>query len=348
MSHSILFLCALLPAAPPAAVEEQILAARRRIVRGELVIDSRDVSGSILKDPHPPVPCEHRLWFDGDKVRHDRLFRSPAGNPNRMIKCRNCPNRNDFIRHTIEPGNRAARVLQLARIRPDEQTNEWFDVLDPRGLGMVSGPAANLVNSRYDAFVGSPDRTNVSASDQVWNGKPCVRIDFTARTGAAGQIWAVPEWDHNVVRIFGTATVNGVAFVQSLEVEVARVGPDGPWFPAKCTYSDIRDGRSRFRLVERIQVKSLNQPIDPRVFQLAGMDIPPRTLVTDPNSPTPKLLEWDGEKLGPPNSVVHGPPPAPSVVERPSPWAAYRPWLWAASCVAAVGAAAAAWRSWKR
>ncbi len=120
------------PAPLPTAedLEARALNARKRVVRGEFLIDARDVQGS-----RNPVPKEYHLWFDGSKLREDCRLVSPEGRPVRQIRCRNCQTSDGFIRYNHDPAmTGAVNAVQLTRITANDQANPWFEVLDPRGL----------------------------------------------------------------------------------------------------------------------------------------------------------------------------------------------------------------------
>jgi hypothetical protein len=273
-------------------LETRVLTARKRIVRGELVIDARDVGGR-----KAPPPTEHRLWFDGDKRRDDCRKQAREGWPLREIRCRNCPTANNSIRYDDEPA-KTSGVNSVQMLPMKDPNNEWYDVLDARGLGLVPRSVAGLARDRMDNLLGRPDRTNLRVSSQTWKGQQCYRIDFDLPKRVTGEVWVVPAWGDSVVKVQIAGVPGGQTLVDTVETEVAPVGADGVWFPTVCTYTRLLGGELEYRQVAKIEVKSLNQPIDPRVFTLAGMDLPsPIPVITQKSTPEKPVAMWDGTKL---------------------------------------------------
>jgi hypothetical protein len=156
-------------------------------------------------------------------------------------------------------------------------------------------------------------------------------------------VWVVPAWGDSVVKVQIAGVPGGQTLVDRVETEVAQVGADGVWFPTVCTYTRLLGGELEYRQVAKIEVKSLNRPIDPRVFTLAGMDLPsPIPVITEKSTPEKPVVMWDGTKLV--DATPYTRPAHPSVVPRPVAAGAFRAWLWVASELAAVIAAFAAWR----
>lgn len=336
-------------ATPMPTVEEletRIINARKQVTRGELILDAQDVGGR-----SNPIPREFHVWFDGNKLRHDCRRQSPQGTPLRQIRCRNCPTTNGYIRYDHEPNKTGGvNTVQVTRIKDKEQQNHWFDVLDPRGLGLVPSYVDALINRRMDDLLGRPDRKDLVVSRQTWKGQECFRIDFELHPKVTVQVWAVPAWGDSVVKVqltgftkVGTPLVE-VPLVDTVDTEVARTGADGIWFPKVCTYVRTINGELETRQVAKIEVKSLNRPIDPKVFDLAGMDLPaPIPVRTDAATTKTPVMAWDGAKLtdAAPYTAVQA---HPSVVLRPDVGGQYRMWFWLAAVVAALIAGTAAWR----
>ncbi len=328
------------PVPPVEELEARILNARKRVIRGELVIDARDVGGRAK-----PTPKEFHVWFDGDKFRHDCRLQSQEGGPLRRIRCRNCPTAGQHIRYNDEPAKTGGvNAVQVTRMK--DPNHAWFEVLDPRGLGLVPSYVDALAGRRMDYLLGRPDRKNLSVSLQTWKGQDCYRIDFELRPKVMAQVWMVPAWGDNVVRVqLSGVTKAGTSLVDTVDTEVARAGVDGVWFPKVCTYTRMMGGELEARQVAKIEAISLNRPIDPRVFTLSGMDLPaPIPVLSDNPDPRKPVVAWDGKRLVDASRYISAGRSHPSVIVRPDPAGPYRVWLWVASGVAAAVAVLAVWR----
>ncbi len=216
-------------------------------------------------------------------------------------------------------------------------------------LGFVPNSVAALGKYRLDFLFGRPDRSGLTVTQEMWKGQDCYRIVFKTERGPTAQIWIVPAWGGSVVKVqLSGQTKAGkpliaTPLIETVETEVAPAGPGGIWFPRVCTYTRTLGGELEKRQVAKVEVVSINQPIDPRAFSLAGMDLPARTpVVTGQANPKKAILSWDGEKLVDATNILSSQRSHPSIVDRPD--AALRLWLWAAAAAGLVLTGTAIWR----
>lgn len=332
---------------PSAAdIEARILSARKRIVRGELVIDAHDVKGACS-------PSVYHIWFDGDALRADRRCKPRFGEPLREILCKHCPRHGEWIVFHEHDSDKTAVALSMSHIKPNK-SQTWFQGLDPRGIGLVPGMIDDCAMRGPDFLFTRADRRNLAVSAETWKGKNAYRVSYNTPFGAAVQYWTVPDWDYNIVKIHTAIDLKVVGFpdlrgdeqcVDTLETQVAQVKPGGPWFPKVCTYLREMKGQLESRQVAKIEIKSLGEPIDRRNFDLPGMDLPPGLLVmTDDAMPEKTVKQWNGKELVEYDAQKAYRQPRPSVITRPAVTQGYRVWLWVASGTAGAVALVALWR----
>lgn len=297
---------------PPSAAELEALAARRAIKSAVVEIESK------MFAPTGEVTWEstRKLWLSGDNRRQDwrqqrvaapapgeedapRAGKEPPkgrivrpGDPKRILTCYSG---GDFIHWTELPDGVPPVALNL---RKGEAGKEFKGEtpLDPRWLGMAPIDVGNLLHyGAVDSLVGNPKRTKVTETKDTWEGKPAVRVRFEhTKVGTAMiEVWIVPEWGHSVVRVSESDDKEKVE--QWVENKVALDKSSKLWFPISCVVGRTKEGKKTREEESTITVKSLNEPVDPKVFELAGMDLPVGTPVI--NFAEGGSYVWNGKEL---------------------------------------------------
>jgi hypothetical protein len=85
--------------------------------------------------------------------------------------------------------------------------------------------------------------------------------------------------------------------MDSIESEMKQYDVGGVWFPEVVTYQRSVGGKIEREQVLTVDSAEFNVEADKKLFTLAGMNIPPATLVMGALDENGISQEWDGEKL---------------------------------------------------
>ncbi|HBI45345.1 MAG TPA: hypothetical protein DDY78_21210 [Planctomycetales bacterium] len=333
---------------PPdaAALEKAVLDYRRAIQNGKLVLTQRTY---LEGEASPSRSRVTTIWFDGTRIRNDAVFRFAKSEPphresdeapHREVYCRNCEFDGYYIDYNSYTGQTGDVMpsLHLERLDLNADRNR-YQAVDPRLLGVVLGSFPNLSSYRLDANVGALDRKGVTIQNDTWKGVECRRIDFKNPAGMDGRIWIVPAWGPNVVRIQTEGDGRGHHYLFSVESEYQKIEPSGIWYPQTCTFERRADNKLEEKEEIGVQVLSMNEPVDPNAFRLAGMEIPAGTYVAGFRAEGPST--WNGKEL-----VPQAPPDLLTNRAKPGavPWTQSEKWPYAiGSLILALFAAGAVW-----
>jgi hypothetical protein len=262
-------------------VEDRVLAARRAIRTCELVIVCRyaDPAGKAL----PARDYDLHVWWDGLRTRIDRALRPADPAPDRWVDCWQCER--DGFRLCHHPDQRQPQLLgtsAFAPITPADGPAERPP--DPRTLGLIPFPFLCCYDKPLDTLIGRPGRTNLRGDRTGEGEREVVTIEFDASPTLRGRARVEPAKGHAVTQVEWVAvgpdrkTLTGT---WTLETEYKEVPRTRVWFPAAFTYTDTAGGKETERHRGTVTVASLNERLDPKTFTLAGMGLPPGTVITN-------------------------------------------------------------------
>lgn len=341
MYPTAFLLLALLPAADaPAAdpsvaeIEQAVLSRRRSIQRGMVSLEAK-ISGLNSQFDEDRSTT---FWFDYEKnkirsdvVNHWKNRNEPTY---RIIQCSNCERPNYWVEYHNKPLKNAVTSITLEPLTDEVRKERLSEIFDPRMLGLVAIRSDGLRHNHFESTLNSATRDKPKLHRDRWKGADCWVISFRINRRANCELWVVPSHGYNVARNISESLENGgKPYRVTVETEAAPVGDSGLWFPRTCTYEAVSDGKLINKEVLRVTNISLNEPIDDKVFTLAGMDIAPDTPIAGklPNG-QPHVWTWTGTSV-----VDHVNPkfiPAPPPPNK-------RGWLIAAAVACAFVATAA-------
>jgi hypothetical protein len=286
-------------------VEERTLAQRRTIQSGHFIFKSHYEQ---LSGGHS-IQREFRVWLDGARNRTDMLVLENSFSKQdgfREVHCRNCEEAKYifFTDFRFRPGTLSKAYLLQA---PKDDAHD----IDPRMLGMF--PASLLENRlrHLESAVGAPDRNALAIVKDVLNGAECERVQFSRANGAKFNIWIVPAMGNSVRRIECSNKVAGVDYLDVALCEYGKYRVGDVQYPSKCVYVRYIDGKADTRETVEVTAAEWGKAPDPKVFSLAGMDIPKDQPFFDSKN---KRSDWDGNQLVPPRE----PPPNAPLGEAPA------------------------------
>lgn len=323
------------PATDPsvAEIEQAILKRRRSIQRGIVSFETKISRSNSDLD----VDRFTTIWFnyDKNKIRSDVVnhWKNRDEPIFRHIQCYNCERPNYYVDYEIRPLKNGSVAMTLAPIS-DESKKQLDQIIDPRMLGLVALPSGMLRHHHFETVLNSTNRDKPKLRRDRWKGLDCWVISFHNQRGTYFEYWVVPSHGYNVTRnIVKSRPASKVTRITTVETEAAPVGSSGLWFPRTCTCETVRNGKLIEKEVLRITKISLNEPIDNKVFTLAGMDIAPGTTIAgkQPNG-QPHAWTWTGTSI-----VDHVNPTF--LPEQPPP--SRRGWLIATAVACAIVAMAA-------
>ena len=207
-------------------------------------------------------------------------------------------------------------------------------VVDPRILGMVPSASANTVQYELDRFVGTSDYKSIRIEPASWEGLDAWKITKVLPKDVTFRSWIVPDRDFAVVRVESEYEDAGKSHVHSTASRLGYRESIRSWYPSHCDHRVTIDGEEVEYESLEIQVKQFSDPIDPEVFTLVGMDIPPGTGVQRVPTTLAGYLSWNGSEI-----VSSYSPPAPP----PATGVGGNPTLLVVSSLAAATAVACCW-----
>jgi hypothetical protein len=178
---------------------------------------------------------------------------------------------------------------------------------DIRTLGITSAIDLRFNPPSLTTFIGNPQRNNLMMSDDIIGDKKCYKIFFSSLTRKEENlmsIWICPELGYNPLKLEMNFTVSEPNYKGRqktiFDIEVSNNNNKKIWFPKKinCRAMCGENLDELFRSVNlAIEVVSFNKPLDPKIFDERGLDLPVGTLVLMDPEPAPGTYTWDGEKI---------------------------------------------------
>jgi hypothetical protein len=301
-----LLLLALVPAADPlpanpsvADIEAAVLAERKSIRRGKLSLKANYTTPKGSRD-HERTQT---LWFDleRDRFRSDTATRNNGEDggkpPPRHVQCLNCERPNYYVDYWEI---RTADSVASVELKPlnAELRKMATEIFDPRLLGLWPGVYGLAHHHSLEEALGRPDREKPELRRERWKDLDCWVISYRDLRGTHIELWVAPSQGYSVVRCLAEGNASGKANRGVLETEYAPVGNSGLWYPRSWVYEGLFDGKPLDKEVGHVTELSFNEPLDDKVFTLAGMNIAPGTGIVgqEPNGQY-KSLDWTGEAI---------------------------------------------------
>jgi len=272
---------------------QKLHAPRQAIESYELVIDQQQVEGD--SEPHL-----WRIWRDGTHYRTDHLHSfNGAGSFARLIQCEDCERKgatftmnydvvpNPGATGSLKPNSSIVKPLGDLKLRIED-------------FGAMSEELINTMHRGINTYNDRSDWTKKRVERCIWKDKPAFRIVMERHKASSTTLFEVtflPECGFAAVQAKSSWNEGEKRVLNVSESDLSLVA--GIWLPKVCVYTKHVDGKLTERATQKVDFRKLNQPIDPKVFTLRGMDLTPGTLIQD-DQDGEKTLEWEGEKLGEP------------------------------------------------
>ena len=321
------------------AVEQQALVQRRAI---STAVVKCEAQGKLAGDHgERNIVRTDTIFFAGDKRRADIARTDSAmGKPYRQLRCFAAGRHISWFDRRESGGGFTALSDTDVKYLGDPL---GAAVVDPRMIGMSPDDFANLVHYNLEFVFGSGDRKDAQglATRVTHQGIDCLQSDYERNSGSKVRCLVAPEMDYAPVRVESEFVVNNMRYQDSVSIKNERHRPSNIWFPVECWYQRLEDGKVTREEQLKVTVVSLNEPIPPETFTLAGMGIPPGVHV----SRVPEDEHLVGVNVWNGREVVHEEGDDETVPGAVPPPGSARPVILTFfSIVLAVIAAAALWR----
>jgi hypothetical protein len=338
-------------ATAPAEVEEKAVAARRAIVSGELRMKAE--RWNVQPQRRMVYQEELTVLFDRDKVRLERQQFLPAigkaadGTAEKTVLV---ATDKDFMFYSnvlasLDPRIAAktgldktagkeslgdARPVMATKGRRDQIGADAHRVFDPRTIGMLPTWLSGLQSAAIDHCLTRPDRKGTSTRAESIGGEPVQRVEYERKDGCRIRAWVSPAKNCSVLRIEIAKQWEDGKWVTSIECRPKAHNNGAVWFPESVTARKHRNGELIEEEIATIRSAAFNQPVDPALFTLEGLGMPPGHMISDLSNASTGT--WDGEKVVP----LRAPPPPPADLEPGIRW------TWVLVSLASAAAAALA------
>lgn len=191
-------------------------------------------------------------------------------------------------------------------------------VPDARAIGMAPATLRNLIYFNLESFVGRTDKKNANVSPSTHKGIPCWLLRYTTSDKFDDQLYIAPSMDYSVIYFKIDAYDNSqevprraIVRTDVVDTEMAKDQASGLWFPKRAHYRAYVRGELQREERLTLNVKSLNQDLDPSYFTLSTMDVKPGTHIQRiPPSPDGELY-WDGTSIKVEDASGDTAPPPP-------------------------------------
>ncbi|GIW92667.1 MAG: hypothetical protein KatS3mg110_0708 [Pirellulaceae bacterium] len=278
-------------------IERKAVAARQAIERGQYRLKEKtlDASGAVLDEG------EFWIVFDTNRLRVDVRSR---------IQASGIPIEDKFV---VDNGRyiRFEKFLQSdfrTAVNITDKLSPLIEseILEPRIIGMMQLPLAGgkiplNVCVAADSTVRWERKSARLYHEKIDGHDAIVTEHILGGTelpkGGVRTIWIVPDLGYSVVKMEFRGNVQNQPLMDRLQVRVkAFEGDRGTvWFPEWARTERYLSGKLSHAYEVDIWDAQFNKPVDPKLFTLAGMDIPPETSVHD--NITGRAYKWDGKKL---------------------------------------------------
>jgi hypothetical protein len=262
-----------------ADLEKMVLDARRAIVKGHFEIVRRCDSKHAGVMHHEHV--RHTIFIDGQKFRHDRSYLADDGSA--LARDSLAFNGEHYFEFHDRPAKRISYV-QVYDYGSLPEHSRTFP--DPRKIGLFPDDLTSLEWVPDDLVLGNGGRSDAPVERADIDGTPCwlARYTVPSKTGTLQvHAWVDAVRGHPLkLRAEQTyQTDSGPShWVNELNLVLAQRRPGSEWFPSNYTSRVTANDSLEREERATVRVYSLNEPIDPSVFELRGMGVPAGIVVT--------------------------------------------------------------------
>ena len=224
-------------------------------------------------------------WFDHEQLRGDTL-----GAQGKQINCFGCYGKGSLVTYSTQavPHGKMAVTVQ------DEGDAILTEkVVDPRWVGLMPLSFGMAIHFHIETIYAVQKSSPATVTEVMMAGSPCLLVKWRPAYPPV-EIWAWidPGKDYSVVRVESHWKNYGVDIIETVRTRHKFFGAAGIWFPEEVVFEARAGDKVTSHETLSIEVKSLNQPIDAKIFSLAGI------AEIKPDTP----INWTSEKLSRPEA----------------------------------------------
>jgi len=252
-------------------------------------------------DPHSDVAVGFVSVFDRGRSRVENTFRSRVtGQEYTDITIFNDRQQLTFSDRVFDDGSLPALgVADRDWVLSNESHGEIL-VMDIRQIGMF--PGGLFLVLPLTTYLGNPNRSAIELADDTVNGVDCKKVSFLTKSGAPTRMWISPTQGYSLIRMEQDWRVGESApdsYRDQVLVAVRNVPSTEIWFPSQITRTRHWENGGVDTESMDLEVVSMNQDLDPRVFSLEDLKVPAGTFVN--KRPYDSDFVWDGAAIQPAN-----------------------------------------------
>ncbi|MDR3234444.1 MAG: hypothetical protein LBT46_12415 [Planctomycetaceae bacterium] len=243
-------------------------------------------------------PIEVETWYDGKRHRRDDVcLKTQKGE---ML-----PRRDTLYFDGVKVCLYASGIDEMGRRRvlhtqkPEDPVRAAGNFFDARTLGMnfaffdIEIPITDIFTNTNPHFV------RHSIAEESLDGVLCKKIAYTLKYDAGSEkvsCWFAVSQGYSVRRFEGEVG-DGLAFIQG-NTQVKEYKNSGIWYPYHFEYQQ-RDAKGDISVSQdvKVDIVSLNEPLDDYFFSLKSLNPPPGTMFSDPDNSGQGNFYWNGEEV---------------------------------------------------
>jgi hypothetical protein len=291
---SIILPCTLLAESYKLSLEERkAIENRKSITRYnlEIKINQSDV----------PDLVGLNFCVDGDNLRHERVY-------SRVVRSKDFKDLYSIVyvyqkdkvttfMNEFGEGDPATSVTIVPR-----DTDELILPPDIRMIGM--NPICYAYHE-IETVLGRADREDSTVTDEILNGIACKKFTYIhPEFGVKYTYWIAPKFGYSVIRMHSyydgkprSPTQEPTAITSYTDSIVSEYKNTGIWFPTELHHVFTVGGKLERTQDMFVKIISLNEPIDPELFTLKGLNVPAGTaVILLPESEYDNFF-WDGHEI---------------------------------------------------
>jgi hypothetical protein len=246
-----------------------------------------------------------KIWFDGKKYRCDQIDED-RGNF-RTVYCEHCERENAYVyfdESKVDPTSRAYPVTIQTIDYPKNAPRLGAGLkLDPRAIGTSTQSILHLHHVTLSQVIGRTDRSEPLWEKAKWKDHDALVVTYTLNHGPIMRMTYVPDMGNSLVMTELTHNnANGRIAKRVVESEPRKFGTKGSWFPWRVSGQFAENGAIVEQYSLEISDVAFMEGINPNVFALSGMNIPPATLIQMVTPDKNGTHRWDGKRIVPAKS----------------------------------------------
>jgi hypothetical protein len=178
------------------------------------------------------------------------------------------------------------------------QSNARDLLISPLSLGMSSDTPSKESSVDEDLKI-FKDRREEFARTETLDGRMVEHVGWTRPVdGGRFEYWVSPSEGYSIVRARTTVKYPHGLAVENAVITIQQYGSEAfpLWFPQTFESINTMDGKLERKQRVIVTEATLNEPLDPKLFELAGMNPRPgQSISREPSNGKHEI--WDGEKI---------------------------------------------------